>query len=59
MVSTKKLGFLSLTVPSPMRFKKKPSAFNRCVGDEMRGGSYSSREAVKNAFRSAANKCGR
>ena len=59
MVSTKKYGMLSLTVPSPMRFKKKPSAFNRCVGEELRGGSYATRGAVRSAFASAAKKCGR
>ena len=59
MVSTKKFGILSLTVPSPMRFKKAASAFNTCIGEEMRGGNYSSRTAVKSAFASAARKCGR
>ena len=59
MVSTKKYGMLSLTVPSPMRFKKKASGFNRCVGDELRGGSYANRTAVRSAFTSAAKKCGR
>lgn len=59
MVSTKKYGMLSLTVPSPMRFKKKPSAFNRCVGTEMRSKSYSNRQAVINAFTAAAKACGR
>lgn len=59
MVSTKQYGMLSLTVPSPMRFKKKPSAFNRCVGDKMRNKDYSDRESVQTAFRAATKACGR
>lgn len=59
MVSTKKFGMLSLTVPSPMRFKKAASAFNRCVGTEMRNKSYTDRDSVIRAFTSAAKTCGR
>ena len=59
MVSTKKFGIFSLTVPSPMRFKRAASAFNRCVGTEMRNKSYTTRDSVIKAFTAAAKACGR
>jgi len=39
MGSHKGIGRLRLYVPSPMRFKKRPSAFNVCIGKELKGGS--------------------
>lgn len=37
MGSHKGVGRLQLYVPSPMRFKKKPSAFNLCIGNQLKG----------------------
>jgi len=38
-------------------FQKKASRYNNCIGDKMRGGSYSNRDAVKAAFKSAVQSC--
>ena len=37
MTSHKKIGGLQLSVSSPLRFKKRPSAFNVCVGKQLKG----------------------
>ncbi len=39
MVSHKKIGGMRFTAPSPIRFAKRPSQFNRCVGEKLKGGS--------------------
>ena len=36
MGSRRGMGRLTVTVPSPMRFKKRASAFNACVGAHLR-----------------------
>ena len=41
MGSRRGMGRLTVTVPSPMRFKKRASAFNACVGAALRGQRYS------------------
>ncbi|TSA56167.1 hypothetical protein D4R42_04080 [bacterium] len=38
-------------------FQKKASGFNMCIGDAIRGGSYASRKAVRDAFKAAVSKC--
>lgn len=58
MVSHANFGGIELSIgKGGLRFKKRPSAFNICVGKAIKGGSYSSRQDVKNAFASAVNKC--
>ena len=37
-------------------FSRKPSKFNNCIADKMRGQS-GSRESIKNAFTAAAKAC--
>lgn len=39
MVSHKKIGGMYFTAPSPIRFKKRASQFNRCVGEKLKGGA--------------------
>lgn len=66
MSSRRGMGALTLTVPSPMRFKKRASAFNACVGAALRGQSYSRgapgtggrRDTrIQSAFTAAAKSC--
>lgn len=66
MGSRRGSGILTVTIPSPMRFKKRPSAFNACVGARLRGQRYSTpapgtggrRDTrIQGAFRSAASQC--
>ena len=38
-------------------FQKKASGYNQCIGDKLRGGSYTSRAAVRAAFKSAVAAC--
>ena len=58
MVSHASFGGIELSIgKGGLRFKKRPSAFNTCVGKEIKGGSYNSRAAVRDAFRTAAKKC--
>jgi len=66
MGSRRGSGILTVTIPSPMRFKKRASAFNACVGARLRGQRYSSpgpgqggrrNPAVQAAFRSAVQAC--
>lgn len=40
MGSRRGMGALAITVPSPMRFVKRPSAFNSCVGARLRDQRY-------------------
>jgi len=66
MSSRRGVGALTITVPSPMRFKKRASAFNACVGAALRGQRYA-RPApgmggrrdvrIQSAFTSAARSC--
>lgn len=63
MGSHKGVGRLALYVPSPMRFKKRPSAFNVCIGNELRGGSGPTEggrydTGWQKKFVAAAKKCG-
>lgn len=37
--------------------KRKPSAFAKCVGGEMKGQTYGSRAAVQKAFKDAVKNC--
>lgn len=66
MGSRRGMGRLTVTVPSPMRFKKRSSAFNACVGAALRGQSYSKPAAgtggrrdkrIQSAFVAAVNGC--
>ena len=66
MGSTRGVGRLAITVPSPMRFKKRASAFNACVGATLRGQRYSKpgpgmggrRDArIQSAFIAAVRSC--
>ena len=66
MGSRRGMGRLTVTVPSPMRFKKRASAFNACVGAALRGQSYSKPapgmggrrdKRIQSAFISAVNSC--
>jgi len=51
-------GGIKLTLgKGGIRFTKKPSAYNNCIGDELRGESYKSRKDVKEAFRDAVKAC--
>ena len=40
-------------------FTKKPTAFNRCIGDELRNKPAASRSAAISNFKSAVSKCKR
>ena len=66
MGSRRGMGRLTVTVPSPMRFKKRASAFNACVGAALRGKKYSKPapgtggrrdKRIQSAFISAARSC--
>jgi len=60
MVSHGQVSGIKLTLGTGgLRFRKKASGFNMCVGDELRGKDYASRTAVRSAFTSAAKKCGK
>jgi hypothetical protein len=48
---------LTIGMNGNVKFKKKPNSFNRCVADELSGGSYANRQAVKSAFTRAAKDC--
>lgn len=66
MSSRRGMGALRISVPSPMRFVKRSSQFNACVGAALRGQTYSRgqpgtggrRDArIQNAFTAAAKSC--
>ena len=66
MGSRRGMGRLTVTVPSPMRFKKRASAFNACVGASLRGQRYASPppgmggrrdKRIQSAFTSAVHGC--
>lgn len=66
MGSRRGMGALQITVPSPMRFVKRPSAFNSCVGAALRGATYSRPapglggkrdQRIQNAFTQAVRSC--
>ena len=66
MGSRRGMGALTITVPSPMRFKKRASAFNACVGAALRGQIYSKPapgaggrrdKRIQSAFISAVRGC--
>ena len=68
MGSRRGMGALTITVPSPMRFKKRSSSFNACVGAALRGQSYSKPapgmggrrdKRIQSAFISAVRGCAR
>ena len=51
-------GGIKLTLgKGGIRFTKKPSRYNNCIGDELRGGKYANRKAVKDAFKKAVATC--
>lgn len=51
-------GGIKLTLgKGGIRFTKKPSRYNNCIGDELRGKTHASRTAVKASFKSAVSKC--
>jgi len=62
MVSHKSFGGIELSIGGGgLRFKKRPSAYNICIGNELKGKKYShggrySKE-VQAAFKAAVNKC--
>ena len=63
MASHKNLGGLKLSVSAPFRFTKRPSAFNRCVGMELRGSKpgMHMKKKIKisiKRWRSASNRLG-
>ena len=60
------MGRLTVTVPSPMRFKKRASAFNACVGAALRKQTYAKPppgmggrrdKRIQDAFKAAVNGC--
>lgn len=62
MTSHKKFGGIELSIGAGgLRFKKRPSAYNVCIGKELKdkkyahGGRYS--KEVQGAFKSAVSKC--
>ena len=66
MGSRRGMGRLTVTVPSPMRFKRRPSAYNACIGGALKGASYSKPainmggkrdKRIQDAFKAAVNKC--
>lgn len=66
MGSRRGMGRLTVTVPSPMRFKKRASAFNACVGAQLRKKNYPTpapgmggrRDVrIQDAFKSAVRSC--
>ena len=58
MTSHTTFGGIKLTLGKRgIVFTKKPSAYNNCIGDEMRGGKYANRKAVKDGFRKAVAAC--
>ena len=66
MGSRRGMGRLTVTVPSPMRFKKRASAFNACIGASLRGQHYPTPPAgmggrrdkrIQSAFTSAVRSC--
>ena len=66
MGSRRGMGRLTVTVPSPMRFKKRSSRYNACIGAQLKGKSYAKppvgmggrrNKAVQSAFISAVNSC--
>ena len=66
MSSRRGVGLLQISVPAPMRFVKRPSAFNACVGARLRGQTYPKpaagmggrrNKAVQDAFTAAAQGC--
>ena len=51
-------GGIKLTLgKGGIRFTKKPSRYNNCIGDELRGGKYTDRASVKSAFTKAVASC--
>lgn len=51
-------GGIKLTLgKGGIRFTKKPSRYNNCIGDEMRGKPYTNRASVKTAFTKAVAGC--
>lgn len=58
MVSHKKFGGIELSLGAGgLRFKKRASAFNVCVGKAMKDKNYTDRASVRGAFRTAAKSC--
>ena len=66
MGSRRGMGRLTVTVPSPMRFVKRASAFNACVGAKLKGQEYSRPpkgtggrrdKRIQNAFKTAVQSC--
>jgi len=59
-------GRLTVSIPSPMRFKKRASRYNACIGGQLKGKKYAKPPvgmggrrniAVQSAFISAVNSC--
>ena len=66
MGSRRGIGRLAITVPSPMRFVKRASAFNACIGATLRGQHYGTPSPgmggrrdvrIQNAFKAAVQQC--
>ena len=57
MVSHGEVSGIKLTLGAGgLRFRKKPTKFNRCVGKEMRGVTGSQKE-IQTKFEAATKKC--
>lgn len=50
-------GRYRLYVPSPMRFRRRASAANICIGKALKDKSHGSRTAARDAFTAAAKGC--
>ena len=62
MVSHKKFGGIELSIGAGgLRFKKRSSAYNICIGKELKGNKYANggrySKEVQDAFKAAVNKC--
>lgn len=62
MVSHKSFGGIELSIGAGgLRFKKRPSGYNICIGKELKGKKYAKggrySKEVQSAFKAAVNKC--
>lgn len=62
MVSHKSFGGIELSIgKGGLRFKKRPSPYNICIGKELKGNKYSNggrySKEVQDSFKDAVKKC--
>jgi len=62
MVSHKSFGGIMLSIGGGgLRFKKRPSGYNICIGKELKGNKYTQggrySKEVQDAFKAAVQKC--